>query len=49
VNAENADFGLAAWCGFVERRERVSVEPSVTTDTWGSREGAKFIRCGPSC
>jgi len=38
MNAGNADFGLEAWCGFVKRRERVLVEPSVMTDTWGNRE-----------
>jgi len=49
VNEGNANFGLEVWCGFVKRRERVFVEPSVTTNTWGSREGPKFIRCGLCC
>jgi len=38
VNAGNADFGLEMWCGLVKRRERVLVEPSVTTDTWGAEK-----------
>jgi len=42
VNAGNADFGLEAWCGFVKQQERVFVEPSVTTDTWGSGERANL-------
>jgi len=49
VKAGNADFGLEASCVFVKRRERVFVEPSVTTDTWGSGEGATFIICGLCC
>jgi len=34
--------GVVLW----SERERVFVETSVTTDTWGNREGEKFIRCG---
>jgi len=49
VNAGNADFGLEVWCGFVKRRESAFFETSVTTDTWGSGERAKFIKCGLCC
>jgi len=46
VNAGNADFCLEAWCDLLKRIESAFVEISVTTDTCGGREGAKFIRWG---